>query len=131
MQATMMLLKPSDAQTIGIIVACLLMLADIISGFLAACVRRKPSSTKMREGLKHKSLLLVLIASAYVIEAGARVILMPVDIPTCEAVCAYIAVMELLSVTENVARGYPAFKRSRLYNLLKGKEDASDGKDTE
>ena len=38
--------------------------------------------------------------------------------PTCEVVCSYIVVMELMSVLENIANGYPELKDSALFKLF-------------
>lgn len=110
----------SETQTWGIAIACIMMLADIVVGFIVAAINEELSSTKMRKGLLHKVLMLILIIVCLIIEIGIQhTIMLPYDIPTCEVVCGYIIVMELMSVLENIAKGYPALADSTLFKLFK------------
>lgn len=109
----------TEAQTWGIALACVMMLADILVGFVTAAINNEISSTKMRQGLLHKVLMLVLIIVCLAIElAIGHTVELPYDIPTCEVVCGYIVVMELMSVLENIGRGYPQFAGSALFKLF-------------
>lgn len=109
----------TEAQTWGIALACVMMLADILVGFVTAAINNEISSTKMRQGLLHKVLMLVLIVVCLAIElAIGHTVELPYDIPTCEVVCGYIVVMELMSVLENIGRGYPQFADSTLFKLF-------------
>lgn len=109
----------TEAQTWGIALACVMMLADILVGFVTAAINNEISSTKMRQGLLHKVLMLVLIVVCLAIElAIGHTVELPYDIPTCEVVCGYIVVMELMSVLENIGRGYPQFAGSALFKLF-------------
>ena len=119
----------TDAQSWGIALACVMMVADVVVGFIAAVINEELSSTKMRRGLLHKALMLVLIFVCLAIEIGiSHTVALPYDVPTCEVVCGYIVVMELISVLENIANGYPELKDSALLKLFKlGNKD--NGKD--
>lgn len=109
----------SEAQTWGIALACIMMCADVLVGFIVAAINNELSSTKMRKGLLHKVLMLILIAVCLAIElAIGHTVQLPYDIPTCEVVCGYIVVMELMSVLENIGRGYPQFADSALFKLF-------------
>jgi toxin secretion/phage lysis holin len=117
----------SEAQTWSILLACVMMCADIVVGFVQAAINNQLSSTKMRQGLLHKVLILILIFICLAIEIGiGHTVKLPYDIPTCEVVCGYVIVMELVSILENIARGYPEFANSQLFKLFnldsKGKE---------
>lgn len=119
----------TDAQSWGIALACVMMVADVVVGFIAAAVNEELSSTKMRKGLLHKALMLVLIFVCLAIEIGiSHTVALPYDVPTCEVVCGYIVIMELISVLENIANGYPELKDSALFKLFNlGNND--NGKD--
>lgn len=121
----------SETQTWGIAIACIMMLADIVVGFIVAAINEGLSSTKMRKGLLHKVLMLILIIVCLIIEIGIQhTIMLPYDIPTCEVVCGYIIVMELMSVLENIAKGYPALADSTLFKLFKlGNKNEDNGKE--
>lgn len=117
----------SEAQAWGIGLACVMMCLDVIVGFTAAVINNDVSSTKMRKGLLHKVLMLVLIFACLAIEiASAHMLELPYDIPTCEVVCGYVVVMELASVIENISAGYPEFAGSivgKLFDTSKKEDD--------
>lgn len=126
----MPLITLSEAQTWGIALACVMMCADVLAGFIVAVINNDLSSTKMRKGLLHKVLMLILIAVCLAIElAIEHTVQLPYDIPTCEVVCGYVVVMELISVLENIGHGYPQFTDSALFKLfnLTDKDNESEG----
>lgn len=109
----------TDAQAWGIALACVMMVADVVVGFIVAVINEKLSSTKMRNGLLHKVLMLVLIFACLAIEIGvSHTGALPYDVPTCEVVCGYIIIMEFVSVLENIANGYPELRDSALFRLF-------------
>ena len=109
----------TDAQAWGIALACVMMVADVVVGFIVAAINENISSTKMRNGLLHKVLMLVLIFVCLAIEVSiSHTGALPYDVPTCEVVCGYIVVMELISVLENIANGYPEIRGSALFRLF-------------
>lgn len=120
----------SEAQQYGIILACIMMCADILVGFIKAVIQHNISSTKMRDGCLHKILMLILIFLCLTIEvASSYMFKLPYDIPTCEVICGYIVVMELASIIENISAVYPEFAKSRLaklFNLNEKKEINND-----
>ena len=120
------MLKLTDAQQWGIILACIMMCADILVGFIGAVIQHNISSIKMREGVLHKILMLVLIFVCLTIEvATSHMFKLPYDIPTCEVICGYVVVMELASIIENISTVYPEFAKSgvaKLFNLNEKKD---------
>ena len=109
----------SEAQAWSILLACVMMCADVVVGFIQAAINNRLSSTKMRQGLLHKVLILILIFVCLAIEIGiSHTVKLPYDIPTCGVVCGYVIVMELISILENIARGYPEFAYSQLFKLF-------------
>lgn len=109
----------SEAQTWSILLACVMLCADVVVGFIQAAINNQLSSTKMRQGLLHKVLILILIFVCLAIEVGiGHTVKLPYDIPTCEVVCGYVIIMELISILENIARGYPQFADSQLFKLF-------------
>jgi len=73
------------------------MAADIVTGWIQASVNGTWDSTKMRKGLFRKSGELMIIVVACVIYEA---IALPVDVPVF--ISAYIVIMEVLSVLENL-----------------------------
>ena len=109
----------TESQTWSIIMACVMMLADIIVGFTGAVVRHDIRSTKMREGIGHKVMILVLIAVAYVLGVGlGHVSGISAEIPSTEIVCWYVVVMEIASILENISKVWPEFSGTSLFKYF-------------
>lgn len=72
-------------------------LADILTGWIQATVNCTWDSTKMRKGLYRKLGELLVVLLAYVI---CIAMCWPVEVAMC--VSAYIVIMELISVMENL-----------------------------
>lgn len=109
----------TESQTWSIIMACVMMLADIITGFVGAVVRHDIRSTKMREGIGHKIMILVLIAVAYVLGVGlGHVSGINTEIPSTEVVCWYVVVMEIASILENISKAWPEFSGTSLFKYI-------------
>lgn len=119
----------TDTQSWSIALACVMVVADMVVGFITAIINEELNSTKMRKGLLHKALMLILIFVCLAIEIGiSHTVALPYDVPTCEIVCGYIVIMELISVLENIANGYPELKDSELFKLF-NLSDKDNGKD--
>ena len=120
----------TESQSWSIIMACLMMLADIAVGFVGAAVRHDISSTKMREGIGHKVMVLVLIAVAYLLGVGlVHVSGIDAEIPSTEVVCWYVVVMELASILENVSLAWPEFADTRLFRYFSTFAGSDDDED--
>lgn len=111
----------TESQSWSIVLACIMMVADVVVGFVGAAIRHDISSTKMREGIGHKVMMLALIAVAYVLGVGlTHVSGIEFDVPSTEVVCWYTIVMELASIIENMAMAWPAFSDSKLFRYFSG-----------
>lgn len=80
-----------------VLLPLILMAADIVTGWLQATINGTWDSTKMRVGLFRKSGEMLVVIVAYVIYTA---IALPFDVPAF--IAAYIIVMEILSVCENL-----------------------------
>lgn len=102
---------------------CVLILMDVLSGFIAAVQNGDVSSSVMREGIFHKLAELLLMALALLVEYMLEY--PPFDsigIPTeiVFLVVAYLAVMEIISVIENICKinpSLPIAKIMRIFNI--------------
>lgn len=106
-----------------------LMAADIVTGWMQASVNGTWDSTKMRKGLFRKSGELMIIVVACVIYEA---IALPVDVPVF--ISAYIVIMEVLSVLENLDQAgvpVPAWLTHRLKKAADAlsTDDPADGDD--
>lgn len=126
-----LLLPPmTESQSWSVVMACLMMLADIAVGFVGAAVRHDVSSTKMRVGIGHKVMVLVLIAVAYLLGVGlGHVSGIQTDIPSTEVVCWYVVVMELASILENVSLAWPELADTRLFRYFSTFAGSDDDED--
>ena len=120
----------TEVELWAIAAALVMMLFDIVSGFVAALVRGNVSSTKMREGIGHKAMLILLVVLAIFVQTFTLHIGdMGWTIPLITPVCVYIIVMEVASVVENVIQAYPALRDTPLVKLFEratGHEDDPD-----
>ena len=114
--------KPiTDNPTAQIAIAAvgILILLDVLTGFVGAAVTHTISSRKMREGILHKFTELVLVALATIIDGA---LLGGFDVlggdPVLLATCAYIAVMEVSSILELVAKYNPDIAESGIFALF-------------
>lgn len=111
----------TESQSWCIVLACIMMAADVVVGFVGAAIRHDISSTKMRDGIGHKVMMLALIAVAYVLGVGlTHVSGIQFEVPSTEVVCWYTIIMELASIIENIAMAWPAFSDSKLFMYFSG-----------
>ena len=120
----------TEGQLWATIVALIMMMLDIASGFIGACIMHDVQSSKMREGLGHKAMLVIIIAASYVLNVGfAHITSTSISIPSVETVCVLIIVMEISSIIENIGAAWPEFSSTKLYqyfekSLKQGDDDA-------
>lgn len=108
-----------ETTLISIIIIAVLIIGDIASGWIAAIATKSIDSTKMRDGLWHKSAYILVIALAGLIEWGAsKGVFFGIEIPVLEAVCVYIGVTEITSIIENIALINPELKDTPLLSLF-------------
>lgn len=69
---------------------------DIITGYIQAIINKNVDSSKMREGLLHKVLVIIIIIISCVIDITFRLPAVP------KIVSIYIIIMELTSILENL-----------------------------
>lgn len=120
----------TEVELWAIAAALVMMLFDVVSGFVGAAVRGDISSTKMREGIGHKAMLILLVVLAIFVQAFTLHIGdMGWTVPLITPVCVYIIVMEVASVVENVIQAYPALRDTplvKLFERVTGYEDTTD-----
>ncbi|MCI8468763.1 MAG: phage holin family protein [Eggerthellaceae bacterium] len=120
-----------------IVLAVVMMLLDIISGFAGAAKMKEIASGKMREGLWHKAGFCGLILVAAVYEVGAVWLDFEVqqlglgvavpDLPAVGVVCLYVVATELVSICENLIVLNPGIANAPFLRKLKPHDpDAAD-----
>lgn len=100
-------------------------LFDIITGLLKAAHEKNLDSTVLRQGLFNKCAEILAVIGAGLLQRGADVIELGLDVPTLPFVSAYVCIMETVSVIENLCIINPAL--SNLFgpylSKLKGDND--------
>lgn len=107
------------------IVALVFILFDIITGFLKAAAKHDIDSTILRKGLLHKLSEIVSIVFAFLCEYAVQFVELGVNLPLVAAVCAYIILMEIISIIENLVEVNPDMGKF-FQKYLKGIKEEVD-----
>lgn len=102
-----------------IFIAAGFMLADILTGTLAAFMHSELNSTAAREGLFHKAAMLMLIAFGVFLDSAQATMDFGFEVPTCAAICSLIMLTELYSVLENFAKMLPDELARKVIELFR------------
>ena len=115
----------TEAECWAIVAAASLMAFDVATGLISALVRHAFSSTKMREGLGHKALLVLVVALSFVVQGFSwHIVELCFTVPLILPACVYIVLMEVASVLENIALAYPELAETPLFKLFSHDSDA-------
>lgn len=93
-------------------------LCDVLSGFIQAIINNEVQSKVMREGLLHKSLIIIIVFLSYVASLTFNISLIS------KAVCIYVIVMETMSILENL--GKAGIKIEIIDKILKKEGSETD-----
>lgn len=96
---------------VEVIAVSVFILFDIVTGVIKALYNDGLNSTYLRKGLFHKLSELIAVVGAYLLEYGIQYIQLGVDVPLLKATAAYICLMELVSILENLAEVNPILGR--------------------
>ena len=112
-------IRDSEVAKILIVAVMALTVADVVFGIINALVHKEFESSKMREGIAHKSTTAGAIFVGCIIDATISA---GVDLgypaPVLASVCSYIILMEVASLLETFGKLNPQFQSSPLYQLL-------------
>ena len=93
-------------------------IADVITGFIQSVINKEVDSTKMRNGLLHKAIIVTIILLSFLADITFSLHFIS------KIVCIYVILMEVMSISENITKA--GLDISILSNLLKIKK--GDGK---
>lgn len=91
---------------------------DIITGFTGAWLRNEISSQKMRIGAMHKLGEVFAVVLCIYVDQAQTVLNLGFDIPMLQATTAYLVVMELLSIAENIGKMNPELSAAPIFKKL-------------
>lgn len=118
------LIKSLDFSSIvwQILTPVLFNVADIITGFIQAVINNTVDTTKMRTGLLHKFLIMLILLLSFLLDATF-------SLNFCsKAVAIYIIIMELLSIVENLTKA--GVEMGKLSDILKIKNEGDEKNET-
>lgn len=100
---------------------------DIITGIIKALAIEGLNSTILRMGLFHKLSEILSACGAGLAEYGAHYVNIGFDIPISTGVCAYICLMESISIIENICEINPGMAKffKPVLNKLKTEQNAT------
>lgn len=90
-------------------------MADIVTGMIQAIINRNLDSQKMRMGLLHKTLLIIIILLGFTLDFTFNLNFVS------RSICIFVIAMEIISIAENMKKaGIPIGK---VANVIKTKSD--------
>lgn len=101
-----------------ILVACIFIIFDIVTGVLQALINGTFESKKMRRGGFHKIMLLVVLAFGVALDYSQTLVELGFEFPCLKAIAGYITLMEIMSSVENINLAFPNALPKSLVNVL-------------
>lgn len=101
-------------------------LFDFITGLLKAFKKKEYTSTVMREGLYHKIGSILVVAFGCLVDYGQQFIDIGIHLPISLTVCAYIIIMEIGSIIENICLINPKIMSDKLKSYFKKLTDKGE-----
>lgn len=89
-------------------------LFDLATGLLKAFKNQNYTSTIMREGLYHKAGSILCIIFGVMVDYAQTLVDLGVNLPMTMTICAYIILMEIGSIIENVCEINPEIMPNKL-----------------
>lgn len=102
-----------------IVIACVFMVLDLITGFIGAVVNKEVQSNKMKQGLWHKCGFLLAIIFGVMCEYAMKYVDLGFELPIQIAVCTFICITEIMSILENLGKISPELAASRFLKIFK------------
>lgn len=99
-------------------------LMDMLTGIVKALKEKVFTSSVMREGLFHKCGSILCVVFGVLIDYAQGFLDLGVSVPVAVSVCAYIVLMEIGSIIENVCAINPEImpdKLTQYFSKLSGK----------
>lgn len=90
-------------------------ISDIITGYIQALINKNVDSQKMRVGLLHKVLILIIIVLSFTMQFAFNIQYI------ASFVCIYVTLMEIVSILENLKKAN--IELGKLSEILKNKND--------
>lgn len=118
----------SEQESWGIVFALVFIFADVLVGTVCAFGTGKWNSTKMRQGIFHKVLEILVLALA-IITQPAVALVSGLQLPGVVVlpVCCALILMEIGSCLENIGEASPGLKESGIFKIFSNKSSGGAG----
>ena len=110
---------PIDINWSLVVIACIFMALDLVTGFCAAVKNKEVESSKMKLGLWHKCGFMFAIMFGIMCEYAMSYIDLGFTIPIQIAVCSFIIIIEIMSILENLGKLSPELAGSAFLQIFK------------
>ena len=119
MEQIIEILKTVDFSNVAwqVLAPLIFSVADFVTGFIQAVINKNVDSQKMREGLWHKTLLLIIILLGFTLDFTFNLRFVS------KSICIFIIAMEIVSIGENIKKA--GIDLGRLGDILKEKSDSN------
>ena len=105
-----------------VVVTCLFMVLDVVTGFSQACKTKTVSSTVMRDGLYHKLGFIGAIILGVLCEYAEFYIDLGFSLPLVIPICCFICWTEIVSIKETLKILAPELSSDGFTGLFKKNE---------
>ena len=96
-----------------LVTGCFILL-DLLTGIFKAFMRKEYTSSIMREGLYHKAGSVLCVLFGVLVDYTQKIIDLGITVPIASTICAYIILMEVGSIIENVCLINPEIMPEKL-----------------
>lgn len=107
---------------VAIILILILIVLDIVSGIVAAFMKKTIDSSVMRRGLWHKAsyILVILLAGTleWAVSMGGPSLGIGLDLPIVVPTCIYLGLTEISSIGENLSQIDPSLRSAPVFSVL-------------
>ena len=110
----------------ALVITCVLIVMDYLTGLAKSVVNKDIDSTKMRDGLWHKAAYVAVIVLAEIIEHGQEAVDLGFTVPLIVPTCVYIVLTETASILENLSQINPELADSPVMQLFRSTKDAAE-----
>ena len=93
-------------------------LMDLVTGIVKALMKKEFTSTIMRQGLFHKAGSILCILLGVLTDYAQGFLDLGVTVPVTLAICAYICLMEIGSIIENICAINPEIMPQKLMSYF-------------
>lgn len=121
----------SGVDTEVLVITLIMIVLDLVSGFIGAIKEKNIQSEKLRQGLWHKAGFIGLIVLAYIVQYASIRLELGFEVPTVLAVCIYIIITEAISIFENLCILNPDIVNSPLGSIFHNTDKIKEAKKME